>query len=206
MALKTIVKVGSITNLSDARYCAGMGVDMLGFCFSKDSEHYIDLEKFEEIVNWVSGVHIVAEFGQEEKEKTESILSKYDFDGIQSSNLETAKYWKSKNKKVIYNVDINSDEDMNSFQSVLSKYSIFDFIQINCTNETLVASLENELVSWSQKINVLKSFNVSDEGIINDIQKGQFKGISLSGSEEEKPGMKDYDEIADILEAIEDDE
>jgi phosphoribosylanthranilate isomerase len=31
MPLKTFVKVGCITNLSDARYCAGMGVDMLGF-------------------------------------------------------------------------------------------------------------------------------------------------------------------------------
>ena len=29
MPLKTFVKVGNITNLSDARYCAGMGVDML---------------------------------------------------------------------------------------------------------------------------------------------------------------------------------
>ncbi len=37
MALKTIVKVGNITNLSDARYCAVMGVDMLGFCLNKQS-------------------------------------------------------------------------------------------------------------------------------------------------------------------------
>jgi phosphoribosylanthranilate isomerase len=31
MALKCFVKVGNVTNLSDARYCAGMGVDLLGF-------------------------------------------------------------------------------------------------------------------------------------------------------------------------------
>lgn len=31
MALKTFVKISGVNNLSDARYCAGMGVNQLGF-------------------------------------------------------------------------------------------------------------------------------------------------------------------------------
>ncbi|MFM1835376.1 MAG: hypothetical protein RJA04_63, partial [Bacteroidota bacterium] len=48
--LKTLVKVSAITNLSDARYCAGMGVDLLGFPLGK-----ISIDQFTEIRNWLAG-------------------------------------------------------------------------------------------------------------------------------------------------------
>ena len=53
--LKTKVKVSSIENLSDARYCAGMGVEWLGFPLA------MPVEKLEEIRNWLAGVQIVGE-------------------------------------------------------------------------------------------------------------------------------------------------
>jgi phosphoribosylanthranilate isomerase len=40
MLTKT-VKISNVTNLSDARYCAGMGVEMLGFSIDEDSPNYI---------------------------------------------------------------------------------------------------------------------------------------------------------------------
>ena len=43
--LKTLVKVSGIENLSDARYCAGMGVEFLGFPLAQ-----IPFEKFQEIL------------------------------------------------------------------------------------------------------------------------------------------------------------
>ena len=53
MSLKTLVKVGGVTNLSDARYCAGMGVAILGFCPEPSRPDYVDLDKFKEITNWI---------------------------------------------------------------------------------------------------------------------------------------------------------
>ena len=44
MSLQTFVKVGEITNLSDARYCAGMGVDLLGFNVVENTPGYVDSE------------------------------------------------------------------------------------------------------------------------------------------------------------------
>ena len=61
MALKTMVKVGQITNLSNARYCAGMGVNMLGFVVDDGSEFFISPEQFREISGWVAGVEFVGE-------------------------------------------------------------------------------------------------------------------------------------------------
>jgi phosphoribosylanthranilate isomerase len=53
MALKTKVKAGNITNLSDARYCAGMGVDWLGF-----PADVVNPDTFKEITNWVTSLNM----------------------------------------------------------------------------------------------------------------------------------------------------
>ena len=61
MALKTFVKVGNITNLSDARYCAGMGVDQIGFNIDPANSSYTEQDDLDSIRAWVSGVEIIAE-------------------------------------------------------------------------------------------------------------------------------------------------
>ena len=59
MSLKLKIKVGNITNLSDARYSAGMGVDWLGFRMDN-----IDPQTFREITGWVTGPRFVIEIHQ----------------------------------------------------------------------------------------------------------------------------------------------
>ena len=48
MALKTSVIINEVINLSDARYCAGMGVDYIGFRIDENHDKYVDLENFNE--------------------------------------------------------------------------------------------------------------------------------------------------------------
>jgi phosphoribosylanthranilate isomerase len=62
MALKTFVKVSTVNNLSDARYCAGMYVNWLGFNLEESSPDYLSPEKFTEITEWLSGLEYVGEF------------------------------------------------------------------------------------------------------------------------------------------------
>ena len=57
MSLVTKVKAANITNLSDARYCAGMGVDWIGFPLSQ-----VNPTVFSEITGWLSGPQWVVEF------------------------------------------------------------------------------------------------------------------------------------------------
>ena len=86
MALKTLVKVGNISNLSDARYCAGMGVDMLGFRVISGQEHYVSPELFKEIRGWFSGPSVVAEaYGIRSGEDLPFIIQNYLPDFIELS-------------------------------------------------------------------------------------------------------------------------
>ncbi len=66
--LITKVKVGQVTNLSEARYCAGMGVDFLSFPISS-----IDPKMYQEITGWVAG----PKFGVEVDNGSLSTINEY---------------------------------------------------------------------------------------------------------------------------------
>ena len=82
----TKVKLGSITNLSDARYAAAAGIDYLGFCFDPNHQNYIAPMKAKEIIDWITGCEIVAEFGNQSKEEIKTMNDVIRFDFIELNN------------------------------------------------------------------------------------------------------------------------
>src|SRR5882672_2338725 len=74
--LITKVKVSNVTNLSEARYCAGMGVDFLSFPISS-----IDPKTYQEITGWVAG----PKFGIEVSSESISSVLQYKADFIDAN-------------------------------------------------------------------------------------------------------------------------
>ena len=83
MALKTLVKLSNVNNLSDARYAAGMGVELIGFDLDESSENYVDPDQFHAITNWISGVKFVGELSTIDQGSVDKLLSQYKLDYIQ---------------------------------------------------------------------------------------------------------------------------
>ncbi|MFT6971874.1 MAG: phosphoribosylanthranilate isomerase, partial [Roseivirga sp.] len=86
MALKTFVKVSGINNLSDARYCAGMGVNQVGFEIEEGSPNYVDQQSFKEIKGWLSGVEFVGEINGSVG-SIANLVKDYGLDAIQIENM-----------------------------------------------------------------------------------------------------------------------
>ena len=63
MSLALPVLVRGINNLSDARYCAGMGAQGLIFTLDANLPGAIDAATARELAGWVAGVDIIGEFG-----------------------------------------------------------------------------------------------------------------------------------------------
>lgn len=203
MGLKTFVKVGNITNLSDARYCAGMGVDLLGFCFDKNSAQFVDPEAYKEIVGWLSGPEFVGEFETQNADEILNIKKELNLNYIQVDNFELANNL-ANSHKIIYQLKLKST-DSNSLKShfrQLSDSIKYIFVELDKDN----SELEEQLDKLSDIYPILKGYNLSADTVVSEMSQKQFVGISLKGSQELKPGFKDYDELADILEALEDDD
>jgi phosphoribosylanthranilate isomerase len=78
MSLKAYTKVGALSNLGDVRYCAGMGVDMIGFQVIPGHPDYLEPSRFQEIRGWVSGPLFVAEiYGLTDNEMLTGIIEDY---------------------------------------------------------------------------------------------------------------------------------
>jgi phosphoribosylanthranilate isomerase len=59
MAYPTSILIRGINNLSDARYCAGMGADKLSFVLDPSLPGYLEPAVVKELAGWIAGVELM---------------------------------------------------------------------------------------------------------------------------------------------------
>ncbi|MGB3466085.1 MAG: phosphoribosylanthranilate isomerase [Cyclobacteriaceae bacterium] len=204
MSLQTFVKVGEITNLSDARYCAGMGVDLLGFNVVENTDGFVDPAKFAEITGWVVGVDYCAEI--KTHQPPEDLLTSLKNAGITYVESSSEEILNSlEGFKKIYKVIANGADDLITLSEVLKDTRTFaDFILVESENKEIYESIDQVLIDAVDTPKILKAYGLSEKSVAN-LNNEVFYGVALKGSEEIKPGYKDFDELAEILEALETD-
>lgn len=194
MALKTLVKVGKISNLSDARYCAGMSVDMLGFSVISGRENYVSPELFKEMRGWFTGPTIVAEvYGIEKHEDLPGIVQSYLPDFLEGTLADILKLHSAFAAYIVS----TTYEEIKAREEELGIYRA----QIAYLIIPESTSLENiDALSREYKILLrIDSLNPEDSKLHNT----HIKGIALQGSAEDKPGLKNYDALSSVLEKLE---
>ncbi len=200
MALKTLVKISSVNNLSDARYGAGMGVELMGFNLNKSDDNYIDLNTFTEITNWISGVKLVGEFGDLNHLNIIEAISNYDLDFIQIDDIDQISALEETKIPIILRINISN----NSFQELenllkLAKAHISYFL-LESENSTIDL---NNIFKLSENFPIILDSGVTIKNLDSIITQSSIKGIALKGGNEIQPGIRDFDEMADILEFLE---
>jgi phosphoribosylanthranilate isomerase len=189
MALKTLVKVGSITNLSDARYCAGMGVDFLGFRLIEGQPGMIPVGSFQEIRGWITGPQIVAEiYGISSATEFARIMEEAHPDYLELSLEEYAAVGNL--ITLPYILRVTDARELPSDFANKPAYLITD-LKINPVTSRYIP--EYELL-----------VDVSSAGEVDTaLSQTGISGIALYGGTEIRPGLKDYEELSAILEALE---
>lgn len=197
--LKTFVKISNVTNLSDARYCAGMGVDMLGFVMDADSAEYVSPEKLKEIKSWLAGVQIIGETQSTDFAEIKSMTEAYDIDLLQITDASLINSLKELDKPLILKFDAESAY----LKENLERYAQ-DAAFVLLEGESLTDVFVYELQELSSNYEIVLGFGVNHENLIELLESlPNLKGIALRGSEEIRPGYKNYDELMEILEALE---
>lgn len=187
MSLKTKVKAGNITHLGDARYCAGMGVDWLGF-----PAHAIDPNMFREITGWVTGPQFVLEINEHTSDLLPDIDA-YEVAWLQVSVAQLKRVTPSYTDLIVV---INSDS-WNSSKDLLTAHQ--DRVRYVLVKGQVSEGLLNEIAA---RFPVLLDLQATDYSL-DKVLTLPVSGISVSGDQELKPGLKDYTELADILEQLE---
>ena len=205
MALKTFVKISGINNLSDARYCAGMGVDVLGFSFEPDNPDYIDPTKYTAITEWLSGVEFCAEFSQATAEQIQETLQQYpQVAYLQIRNADYLPVLQLLRIPIILRLDAALLEDSTALQEIMQK-SAADVAYFFFEDD---AELQNTdqidmVLHLAEQYPLILGFGLDEKNVLAILENSHIKGIALRGGDEIKPGLKDFDDLADILETIE---
>lgn len=203
MALKTLVFVSGVNNLSDARYCAGMGVELMGFNFNPNDPDHISEDSFKEIAGWISGVAYVGEFGDNLPEYIINTTEALGLDYIEVDKPNLLVHLKSLGIPVILKIDIAHYTDPADLGQLLNDYehsvTYFNlFTSGSFTEEYWIKTTE-----YMMNYPIILGYNITAKNINYLIDSTKLEGISLKGGNELKPGYKDFDELAEILEAIE---
>lgn len=205
MSLKTFVKISAINNLSDARYCAGMYVNLMGFNLEDHQPNYTSPEKFGEITGWLSGLEYVGEFETAHPDAILEALKNYpQIKYLEIQEEIHLKMLVNSSYGLILKQNIKEIDDLENLIAKSQSYSDYD-VTLHLVSESLQLddSILAKIKTLAEKCQVLLGFGLEANSVENVIEKTKIRGISLQGGDEIKPGLKDFDELADILEALE---
>ncbi|MBC5773327.1 hypothetical protein H8S95_04560 [Pontibacter sp. KCTC 32443] len=206
MGLRTSVIVNGVNNLSDARYCAGMGVDVIGFNLKLDDPERVQPQTLKEIAGWVSGVKLAGEFERAKPDIINEMAEEFNLDLIQLDTPYLIDEIEEINRPVIQKVFINKDtvesellEMMDLYSPYVDSFIIYstDFNSIDETNEKLLREV-------AKKHQVYIGFGLQKDNVSHIIKKIKPTGIGLQGGQEIRPGYKNFDELQEIFEELED--
>jgi len=179
-----------IANLTDARYFAAWGVDMMCYTIDEGAEGSMTIAQVKEIVDWVEGPAT----------------------GIKMTGLTIPDTFSDIGVKVsaailgpfIDRADLPS-KDVDMYRICTLTDISQDTNKLILTLDTPVSKLSREqeemidTLTDSREVYIDGSFGAAD---LDKIRSLGAVGIVLKGGEEEKVGFKSFDELDEVLEAI----
>ena len=187
MPLKSPVLLSAITNLSDARFAAGMGVEYLSFNMNETHEDFIGLNDFTAITAWLHGPKFVGEF--QKGTSIDEILAKVKEFELENVLVRDAALILALKAQGLFVIQLEE-----GVHSVPEK--VGDILVLELANGVDALSIE-------APDDTFLGTGVSPKNANEVLDNSSFTGIALKGSEEIRTGFVDLDEMAEILETIE---
>ncbi len=202
MALNSFVYISEVDNLSDARFAAGMGVELIGFNLDPQNEKALSAFRFREISEWISGVTIVGEFGNANPAKVKALLDEYNVDYLLISEESQLHEFTLLDKPLIFN--IRTSESTRDLESTFNFcHGSVDYFLLESEKTTLNEVEQKNIATYASRFPIILGYGIDIHNVSTIVTQLNLKGICLKGSPEIRPGYKDFDEIAAILELLE---
>jgi phosphoribosylanthranilate isomerase len=201
MSFQTNIKLGNITNLSDARFAAAAGATYIGFCFDPASPNYIAPIKAKEIIDWVTGSSVVGEFGNQSLEEIRDISELLNVDAIEVNNTLLPDELLSLGKPVIKKINVNQF-DVSQLETEIAAYEkVADAFHLYADAATETYDCD-QLVRLCESHQIIWGLQLHAKNVLNILASFKPFGINLVGGSEEKAGMKDFDELNELFDLL----
>ncbi|PSR13566.1 MAG: hypothetical protein DA408_08890 [Bacteroidetes bacterium] len=212
--LRTKIKASSITHLTDARYFAAWEVEWLGFQLSPGSEHTVDPRLVSTLREWVDGVKICGEFNLA---TGPDILAAIDLLALETVEVgmftprETLVQLQGK-AEIIQEVVVEAYADTSNLEELMLEhqdlvaYFLLHFGKGGITWADLQAGIPlpvEQLADWARRFPLLIDLPLGDTLPQDFLAQVPARGLNVQGGEEEKVGLKNFDQLDAFLEDLE---
>ncbi len=190
------ILIRGINNLSDARYCAGMGADKLTFVLDPTVPGHLDTKAVKELAGWVAGVELIGEFDQLTAPEINAIAADCMLDAVLLRQPRSAEELAEIAPPVYIELAIGAIR-INSFIPASPIGLVIELAE-PLTGETLATlhEIANERALWL------------GPGLHPDLARDLANQLPLAGlvfpsGDEVKPGLRDFDQLEAVFEALE---
>lgn len=205
MALIVPVMVRGINNLSDARYCAGMGADCLTFRLDPTWPDHLTPEAVQELGGWVSGVQLIGEFDTLPVAEINALARACGLHAVllhrrrpaqELAELELPVY-----KLTSWVPDMLPEDVDRRFQEQQASYA--GFVLADAPSPLPTPTQLMRLTEQSRRYALWLGEGFAPTDIRPFVEAVRPAGIVLAGGHEIKPGLRDFEEMEAVFEALE---
>jgi phosphoribosylanthranilate isomerase len=208
--LKLKIKASQITNLTDARYFAAKEVEWLSFNFAEKTDNYIEPMRARAMFDWVEVPYLIGEFNGFDAEGVNFYAESWGLKAVQVGDNTEVFDLKSDYILKEITVDANSTAEELSRQMLPLKNIVAAFelnFDVNILSFSNLKSGRgplsiNDLFGLCEAFNII--LNIDFQLVeLEEIMNLKPFGLSLKGGEEERVGVKSFDELDDIFDKLE---
>lgn len=208
--LKLKIKASQITNLTDARYFAAKEVEWLSFNFAEKTDNYIEPMRARAMFDWVEVPHIVGEFDGFEADSVNFYADNWGLKAVQIG--AATEVFNVNSDYILKEIVVESTTTADILRGMLLPYKniVAAFLLNFELNNLSFSDLKNDKFALNalDLSHLLAEFDIIlsiDFQLVEleDIVNLQPFGLSLEGGEEERIGVKSYDELDEIFDLLE---
>jgi len=196
----TKILFSPITHLADARFAAAAGIEYLGFCLNPSHPNFILPIKAKEILDWISGSHAVAYFGEQSVEEIIALSELLNMDIVALENNLLPDELPSIGKPIIKVIDITGKDTLYINNEFAAYHNYADAFELKGSfNENVSIEFIKGICA---QYKVFLSVDFKDLPVRETLLYLQPYAFMLETGEEEKTGLKEYDELNEFLEKL----
>lgn len=207
MDLITVLKLGAVNNLSDARFGAGVGAQYLGLNLDQRDPNSLGTVDAPELIQWIQGPAIIGEFGKQEAGHINTVCELLQLGWAQIEDDANLDRIKALETEIILDLAIDNwkQEELLAHMEAANDYVSFYLISLKhgSIEDYLTESGNKEfLKNLIAKYPVFFSFDLNKENLKPLLEEFAPHGINLKGSNEDRPGYKDFEELMDMADLL----
>lgn len=206
--MSTKLKVCGITDLADARYLAGEGVNYLGFIQHEDSPRYVVPSLVSDMLEWLYGPESVGVFVNKSAEEVNAVADQVGFDYVQLHGEESPETCRAIERPIIKAVRVRHDASSDQLRAIMERYEgIVEHFLLDTHNSSVWGGT-GESFNWrlarelSSEYSIFLAGGIDAENVDRAVKTMRPYAIDLSSGVESAPGQKSFEKIDAFLDAF----